>query len=56
MDICACELLKRYIAQNERTETAVKVGTAVILYIVWRQHKKIAFLDKRLREIETKEE
>lgn len=56
MDICACELLKRYIAQNERTETAVKVGTAVILYIVWRQHKKIASLDKRLKEIETKEE
>lgn len=56
MDICACELLKRYIAQNERTETAVKVGTAVILYIVWRQHKKIASLDKRIKEIETKEE
>lgn len=56
MDICACELLKRYIAQNERTETAVKVGTAVVLYIVWRQHKKIASLDKRLREIEMKED
>lgn len=56
MDICACELLKHYIAQNERTETVVKVGTAVVLYIVWRQRKKIASLDKRLREIEMKED
>lgn len=56
MDICACELLKRYIAQNERTETAVKIGAAVVLYIIWRQNKKIASLDKRLKEIETKEE
>lgn len=56
MDTCACELLKRYIAQNERTDNAVKIGTAGVLYIVWKQHKKIASLDKRLKEIETKED
>lgn len=56
MDRCAYDILMHYLEKQESSLTGLKVAFSISMIIIWRQHRKIASLAKRVKEIEEKED